>query len=312
MRVLAVVSPYAEDWKLRFFGAERSDQLASILGRGAASAVAMIQITGAAAANPQVGTARAAFPGGPVFVTLPAAPNGFMMGSRDYKTEKDQSGGPHKVTINYQLEMGQSEVTVAQWRMCAVDGVCKHNPTANQDGNLPITSVSWFDAQEFANWMNIKTGLDKLPANDKRRYRLPTEAEWEYAARAGTTTTWSHGNDEAALKDFAWYYDNSESKARPVMTAKPNPWKLFDMHGNAEEWVQDCYKHNYVGVPVNGDAYGRLDDKTCDRSRRGGYWNGLATHARSANRFGLSPDNRGFAGLRLARTLPQEVRLSSP
>lgn len=265
---------------------------------------------------------RPAFPGGPAMVTLPVRPKGFLMGSKEYDNEKDSQGGPHHVTIDYRLEMGQTEVNVAQYLQCVTEKACSepewreagnqypNNGRDKQFGaavtgaNQPIVGVSWHKAQQYANWVNQKAGLAHLPANDPRRYRLPSEAEWEYAARADSIARWSHGDDAAKLRQYAWYSANSGGKAHAVATRDANKWKLFDMAGNVWEWVQDCYQWKYQNAPTNGAAAGRPDDASCGHVLRGGSFDGGVEDAQSASRLNSAIGYRlNFIGFRLARTL---------
>ncbi len=169
--------------------------------------------------------------------------------------------------------------------------------------------MNWNDAQAYARWLGQRTG---------QRYRLPSEAEWEYAARAGTTTRYSFGDDETRLCAYANVADRAAKSVFPtwetprcsdghVYTAsvhsfEPNAWALHDMHGNAWEWVQDC-KAGYKGAPTDGSA---VEFRECAaRLLRGGAWSSIPRNTRSAVRNGSSPTNRfNFTGLRLTRMLP--------
>ena len=169
------------------------------------------------------------------------------------------------------------------------------NPSAfSQCGDdCPVERVSWNDAQEFAQRLSQKTG---------KQYRLPSEAEWEYAARAGSSTKWSFGDNESQLGDYAWFRANSRSKTQRVAQKRPNAFGLFDMHGNVWEWVQDCFHDNNTGAPADGSAWTTACSST--RVLRGGSWLDFPADLRSADRSGLTPDNRYIIfGLRLARTL---------
>ena len=119
------------------------------------------------------------------------------------------------------------------------------NPSHVKGDDLPVERVSWDDVQEFIRKLNKKEGTDK--------YRLPSEAEWEYACRAGATTRYSFGDSESKLGDYAWYHENSGDKTHPVGKKKPNPYGLYDMHGNVWERVQD-ERHSYDGAPNDGSA----------------------------------------------------------
>ena len=169
-----------------------------------------------------------------------------------------------------------------------------NNPSENKGRTLPVEKVSWDDTQQFIAKLNQKTG---------QKYRLPSEAEWEYAARAGTTTEWSHGNDESKLGNYAWYGRNSGSKTQEVGQKLPNSLGLYDMHGNVWEWTQDCWHNNYSNAPTDGSAW-TTGCTTNIRVLRGGSWNYSPAHLRSAFRIRSNPDLRGSSyGFRLARNL---------
>lgn len=126
------------------------------------------------------------------------------------------------------FEMQQTTVTQKQWKE-----VMGSNPSRIKGDDLPVTNVSWYEAKEFCRRLSEKTG---------DVYRLPTEAEWEYACRAGSQRQWCFGNDEKKLEEYAWYYKNSDNTIHPVAQKKPNTWGLYDMHGNVWEWCEDEYK----------------------------------------------------------------------
>jgi formylglycine-generating enzyme required for sulfatase activity len=157
-------------------------------------------------------------------------------------------------------------------------------------GKRPVINVSWNDAMAYANWLKAKTG---------KPYRLPTEAEWEYAARAGTSSDyyWGQGN----IKDFAWFTENSGGKTQPVGEKKPNAFDLHDMSGNVWEWVQDHWHENYDHAPGDGTAW--LTDKdSSSRVLRGGSWFDIARYLRSADRHKLTLDSCfSYVGFRLAQ-----------
>ena len=162
--------------------------------------------------------------------------------------------------------------------------------------DLPVENVSWYDVQEFIEKLKEKEGTDK--------YRLPSEAGWEYACRAGTTTRYSFGDSELKLGDYAWYRDNLDGKTHPVGQKNPNPCGLYDMHGNVWEWVQDTWHESYAGAPTDGSAWERGDGDGADRVYRGGGWQSNARLCRSANSNHYDPRYHGCAlGLRLLRDL---------
>ncbi|GFO96672.1 hypothetical protein ig2599ANME_0861 [groundwater metagenome] len=220
------------------------------------------------------------------FAIVPAGE--FDMGSPS--NEKDRYGDEgtvHRVKIANAFYIGKYEVTQKQWR-----DVMGRNPSIDKGDDLPVEKVSWNDVQEFIKKLNEKEGMNK--------YRLPTESEWEYAARAGTTTMYSFGDDESKLGDYAWYYSNSGNKIHEVGQKKPNPWGLYDIHGNVWEWVQDMWHDNYNGAPTDGSAW---EGDGSARVFRGGCWDsGAAGSLRSALRYRARPGYRdGSLGFRLVR-----------
>jgi formylglycine-generating enzyme required for sulfatase activity len=209
-----------------------------------------------------------------------------MMGSDPNFEEASKHEMPqHKVTISKPFYLGKYPVTQAQW--VAVMG---SNPSKFKGQNNPVEQVSWHDAQEFIRRLNAKEGHS--------RYRLPTEAEWEYAARAGTSSAYFFGDDKKALSEYAWYKDNSEETSHPVGQKLPNPWGLYDVHGNVYEWVQDWYGEKYYTNSPEGDPKG--PSSSSYRVIRGGSWYSLTTCCRSADRYNFTPDYRfDFVGFRL-------------
>ncbi len=159
-----------------------------------------------------------------------------------------------------------------------------------------VINVSWDDAVKYADWLSKPTG---------KRYRLPTEAEWEYAARAKTETLWSCGNEWADLKDHAWFWTNSGGTTHVVGEKNPNPWGLHDVHGNVREWVLDCRHSSYKGAPSDGSAWGKEGSGDCNqRMVRGGSWDNLSEVLRSAFRNWSNADNQAdHFGFRLAQDL---------
>ena len=143
--------------------------------------------------------------------------------------------------------------------------------------------MTQFAAKVYCRWLSAKTG---------RYYRLPTEAEWEYACRAGTNTAYSFGNDPAKLGDYAWFTDNSDDKYHRVATKKPNPWGLYDMHGNVSEWVIDQYVADFYGKTAGKPADNPLAPGTKEFGRvvRGGSWDDEAEKCRSATRRASEKD----------------------
>ena len=208
----------------------------------------------------------------------------FMMGAPLYVEERLCEEGPvHKVNIRNSFYLGTYPVTQREWKV-----VMGNNPSRFKGDDLPVDQVSWDDVQKFIKKLNDKEGTDK--------YRLPSEAEWEYSCRAGTTTKYCFGDSESKLGEYAWYDDNSGDTTHPVGQKKPNSWGLYDMHGNSE-WVQDEMHDNYTGAPSDGSAWESGDDSA--RVARGGGWGLEAEFCRSASRYYDEPDFRDAIGFRL-------------
>jgi len=217
------------------------------------------------------------------FVLVPAG--AFKMGSA---TGDSDERPVHQVTISKAFYLGKYEVTQSQWQ--AVMGT---NPSAfPSDPKRPVDQVSWDEAQAFINKLNAMEGV--------KLYRLPTEAEWEYAARAGSTTIYSFGNDPKQLGDYAWYRGNAEHHSHPVGQKQPNTWGLHDMLGNVWEWVHD-WEGKYPAGPVT-DPKGA--ESGTYHMRRGCAWNNEANVCRVANRYSVVGYRDDFIGLRMVRILP--------
>ena len=193
----------------------------------------------------------------------------------------------HVVSIRA-FAIGTYEVTQAEWMAIMGD-----NPSGLRGDRLPVENISWEDAQEFARRLSERTG---------KHYRLPTEAEWEYAARAGSTQTFPFGDDPGKLPQHAWFRGNSDGHSHPVGSREPNAFGLHDMLGNVWEKTEDCWRPHYEDAPTDGSA---RDDGDCDlRVVRGGSWVNLPQFLRSAARFRYSTTSRyEFVGLRIARDL---------
>ena len=147
---------------------------------------------------------------------------------------------------------------------------------AGYDPNYPAIAMTQHAASKFCEWLTLQTG---------HYYRLPTEAEWEYACRAGTTTAYSFGDDANKLDEYAWYIDNSDFSYQPVGKKKPNPWGLFDMHGNVCEWTLDAYQPNYQAIADGSTSPLALTSKRYPRVTRGGHWDSDPQDLRSAARL---------------------------
>lgn len=184
--------------------------------------------------------------------------------------------------------LSQTEVTQAQW--VAVMG---SNPSRFMDPRRPVDQVSWLQAQEFIQKLNSMERTNK--------YRLPSEAEWEYAARAGSRGAYSFGDDKSMLSQYAWFGAGGGIGTAPAGKKAPNPWGLYDIHGNVWEWVEDCWHPDYNGAPADGRVWQGGDCSV--RVVRGGGWNSAAEYVRSATRGSYAPDmNDSGTGFRLARS----------
>jgi len=225
----------------------------------------------------------------------------FQMGSNDFDDEKPV----HKVTIDYDFELGKYPVTIAEYMHFAKEHE-EHLPHwkdkdapdyyegQNYDDNAPIIGVSWHDAVAFCEWLNEK--------QEEYVYRLPTEAEWEYACRAESTTKWCFGDNERELDNYAWYRENSENTTHIVGEKLPNKWGLYDIHGNVWEWCLDDYVDNYKSTPRDGSVM--MDENSGSKVLRGGSWNDDVNNTRSAYRSRSYPTDRNYdVGFRLLRTL---------
>src|SRR5215467_759965 len=268
----------------------------------------------------------------PEMIVLPAGE--FLMGSPASELgHLDVEGLPRRVVIPRRIAIGRFEVTVDQMSAfmtetgMSIGGSCRRlvnperspptwsgpeasleNPGFETTGSHPAVCISWHEAQSYVAWLQRRTG---------KPYRLPTEAEWEYAARAGTTTRYSFGSEESALCDYAHFADlgsqfgwrdgcRSESAAygaAPVGSLKPNQWGLFDMHGNVWEWVEDCWTPNPLEIPVDGSAFTRPGN--CEIAvMRGGSFSSSSLMVRSAIRSPMRTAQHYFnTGLRVALTL---------
>jgi formylglycine-generating enzyme required for sulfatase activity len=207
------------------------------------------------------------------------SPGKFMMGETD----------PHEVALTKPFYMGATLVTQAQFEQ-----VMGTNPSHFKGATNPVETVVWNDAAEFCK---------KLSAKTRQAVRLPTEAEWEYACRAGTTTAYSFGDDDSALEDYVWHKQNSGDTTHPVGQKKPNAWGLYDMHGNVWQWCADWYG-DYPKAAVTdptGPASGQ------ERVLRGGSWNYDPHECRSATRGGNAPDGRFIDfGFRVVVSVPDQ------
>jgi formylglycine-generating enzyme required for sulfatase activity len=219
------------------------------------------------------------------FIMLP--PGTFMMGAG--KNVEDPTEGElpyHQVRISKPFYLGIYEVTQAQWK-----AVMGNNPSEYKNNDNPVEMVNWPDVQAFIKRLNKKEGHS--------RYRLPTEAEWERAVRAGTTSTFYFGIDESQLLNHAWYKDNSGDTTHPVGQKLQNAWGLYDILGNVLEMTDDWYGEAYYVNSPSVDPTGPISGDT--RVVRGCGWNFDARYCRSADRLKYTTDYRNeYYGFRLA------------
>jgi formylglycine-generating enzyme required for sulfatase activity len=209
-------------------------------------------------------------------------PGCFQMGTDQVVKAIDASSESempsHKVCISQPFYLGETEVTQRQW-----DSLMDKNPSKFKGQYRPVERVNWKDVQEFIKRLNAKEGGNA--------YRLPTEAEWEYAARAGSSTLYAFGNSEGSLKDYAWYGNKGyHGDSHEVAQKKPNDWGFYDMHGNVWEWVQDWYDPKYYQNSPEQDPKG--PDTGQYRVYRGGSWVSSAINLRASVRFSGLPATR--------------------
>jgi len=184
--------------------------------------------------------------------------------------------GGHEIRLNG-FRMGKYPITQGQY-----EAVMGSNPSGFKGNDrCPVENVSWNDVVEFCQKVSQQTG---------QQVRLPSETEWEYACRAGTTTRYYFGDNENDLDRYGWYDDNSGSKTHPVGEKQPNGWGLYDMHGNVWEWGADVWTENVSEIPKNGSPFSGGDSSR--RILRGGSWGNDADLCRSAYRYGPYADYR--------------------
>lgn len=253
----------------------------------------------------------------PEMVIVPSG--SFMMGSpRTPRGRYEDESLRHEATIGYPLAVGVFEVTFAEWEACVRDGGCegyRPDDSGMGRGRQPVINVSWEDARGYVAWLSEQTG---------EAYRLLSEAEWEYAARAGTESAWFWGEDPADQCRHANGFDrklaerlevedvrikvvpascsDGYERVAPVGSFRPNGFGLHDVSGNVWEWTDDCWNESYAGAPADGRAW--TDGYCLPRVVRGGSWNNPPGLLRSAFRDGIPRENRGFnVGFRVARTM---------
>ena len=234
----------------------------------------------------------------PEMVVVPGG--SFMMGSPDGEDGRTASEGPvHRVTMADPFAAGVYEVTFEEWDDCVAEGGCRGQRAADYGfgrGKRPVVAVNWDDAQQYVSWLSTKTG---------QSYRLLSEAEWEYAARAGTATAYHTGESIStshANFNGRWTGESFRGEPLPVGTFPANAFGLHDVHGNVTEWVQDCWNDSYEGAPTDGGAWQVGDCSS--RILRGCSYMDRAGCLRSASRAGIEKAARSAAwGFRVARAL---------
>lgn len=248
---------------------------------------------------PPPGTVFRDCPACPEMVAIP--PGSFIMGSPAGEKGRESNEGPqHRVTIARPFALGKYEVTFAEWAACVADRGCRRKDEGEDEAlvqaRLPVFAITWRDAKGYVAWLSRRTG---------KTYRLPSEAEWEYAARAGSTSRYSWGDEvgsnNAACRGCGSSWD--DKGAAPVGSFAANAFGLHDMHGNRWEWTEDCAQDDYVGAPVDGRAWTKW---SCSiRVLRGGSYGETPEDLRSARRRQRDETAyRGYThyGFRVART----------
>jgi formylglycine-generating enzyme required for sulfatase activity len=221
-------------------------------------------------------------------------------GSFDMGSTSDFEDPVHRVTIAKPFAMGRREVTLTEWDACVASGGCRalrHRGWGR--GDHPVLGVTWVQAKDFLSWLSKKTG---------QRYRLPSEAEWEYAARAGTTTEYWWGRDAGVARANCRDCNTGRpQQTLPVGSFPPNPFGLYDTSGNVAEWVEDCWNDDYKGAPTDGTAWTAGQCRL--RVLRGGGFDSQTRYLRTTSRFRYDANAPFFAnGFRVLRELQQSVR----
>jgi formylglycine-generating enzyme required for sulfatase activity len=215
-------------------------------------------------------------------------PGSFIMGSQFDEPGRGEDEAPLRVNITKGYFLQTTEVTQQQW-----ENVMGNNPANFNEcgGDCPVENISWLDAKRFIDRLNR---LEQTTA-----YRLPTEAEWEYAARAGNQGWFCFGNDQNIFNEYAWYKGNSDGRTQAVAQKKPNAWGLFDVHGNVWELCQDWDGTYPAGTATDPSG----PSKGYYRVARGGAWYYPMLHARNANRFYVLEDDENYTvGFRIVMT----------
>jgi formylglycine-generating enzyme required for sulfatase activity len=233
--------------------------------------------------------------GCPEMIVIPAGK--FIMGSPENEADRNANEGPlHEVTVAKPFAVSRFEVTFEDWDACAAAAACPRVPDHWGRGKMPVINVSWGDAKQYVRWLSRLTG---------KEYRLLTEAEWEYTARAGANTSFSWGDDpgigNANCDGCGSQWDLQQTA--PVGSFKPNAFGLCDVHGNVWEWVEDSWHENYEAAPTDGSAWPQDSDPSY-RVIRGGSWRNDSQLVRAAVRARRNINVRfDTLGFRVARTI---------
>ncbi len=242
----------------------------------------------------------------------------FIMGSPDEDKEASTNEmPPHTVRIN-PFYLGMTEVTQTQYQEVmgnnpsyfSATGAGRDKVAGQSTGHYPVENVSWLDAVRFCNALSMKDGFTpfyqvnggkvEIPDRKGPGYRLPTEAEWEFACRGGKTTRYSFGTDPSVLGEYGWFGENSGGRSHPVGQERRNGFGLYDMHGNVWEWCSDGWDDDYYKKTPEDDPPGASG--AASQVFRGGGWDSEPRECRSANRYRFAPGNRSyFLGFRVAR-----------
>ncbi len=258
-----------------------------------------VMVMMAASLTVSKGLAEEHFKPGATFRDCPTCPEmvvvpegHFMMGSTSGRYDEKPV---HRVTIAKPFAVGKYEVMWDEWEACVAEAACDNGPVTESGGDngwgkgrRPVIEVSWHDTHIFVAWLNSKVHDEP--------YHLLSEAQWEYAARAGTTTQYHWGDEFDVSKA------NDSNKTVPTGQYAPNEFGLYDVHGNALEWVQDCYAESYDGAPTDGRSISDTPD--CLRVLRSGAWSYGPRVLHAGNRYGTAPvDRMNIVGFRVARSL---------
>jgi len=221
------------------------------------------------------------------FILIPAGDSIRKMPDTRNVFDEVTPGKAVTITISEPYYLGKYEVTQEQWY-----AIMGSNPAKFKGRHNPMERISWNDIQNFIRTLNEKEGHN--------RYRLPTEAEWEHAARAGTSTKWFFGTNEDTFGEYSWHKDNSGRKTHPVGQKKPNPWGLYDIYGNVSELVHDWYEK----YPENNQIDPSGPPSGSERIVRGGNWFVIPGICNSEHRVGRKPDSRNDADVGFRLLLP--------